>query len=285
MLSLMKEMLVNLPGGSASRKNMNHGSIVILERFMKDFCEKIKTARLNNKDLVYGTTPNRSYLIRLISPLLFNVPLHYLCAFEVVNIDQLINYSLWHKLITALRSEWYDLVIYGTLILNTNVGFLSIRASGNSTAGQIASYVSICLGLGPITGLTFNSGIMFLRKYRLESPEVPDVTPAWTFFQNHGGSVYGLEVLCIVHSLPYALMIRGMINFILVLLLTVFQINRIEMRGIILATVLTVSFAICGFVSTDKRWNQRLRRFWMKPKFISTVLNYVQQKRSSPGAV
>ncbi|KAJ7715736.1 hypothetical protein B0H16DRAFT_1741699 [Mycena metata] len=93
MLSLMKEMLDDLPGGSASRKNMNHGSIVIL-------------------DLVYGNTPNRSYLIRLISPLMFNVPLHYLCAFEVVNMDQLINYSLWHKLITALRSEWYDLVIY-----------------------------------------------------------------------------------------------------------------------------------------------------------------------------
>ncbi|KAJ7713233.1 hypothetical protein B0H16DRAFT_1702568 [Mycena metata] len=287
MLSLTKEMLDDLPSGSASRKNMNHGSIVILARFMREFsCERFyhfhgeKTARLNNEDSVYGNIPNRLYLIRLISPLLFNVPLHYLRAFEVVDMDQLINYSSWHKLITALCSEWYDLVIYGTLILNTNVGFLSIPASGNSTVGQIASYVSICLGLGSII-----LGIMFLRKYRLESPEVPDVTPAWTFFQNHGGSIYGLEVLSIVHSLPYALMIWGMINFILALLLTVFQINSIEMRGVILATVLTVSFAICGFVLTEKRSNQCLSRFWMKPKFISTVLNYDQQKRSSPGAV
>ncbi|KAJ7025545.1 hypothetical protein C8F04DRAFT_1127919 [Mycena alexandri] len=289
MLSLTKEMLDELPGGStsASRKSMNHGSIVILARFMKEFsCERFyhfhgeKSARLNNEDSVYGDIPSRSYLIRLISPILFNAPLHYLRAFEVVNTDQLINYSSWHKLITALRSEWYDLVLYGTLILNTNVGFLSIPASGNSTAGQIASYVSICLGLGSII-----LGIMFLRKYRLESPEVPDVTPAGIFFQNHGGSIYGLEVLSIVHSLPYALMIWGMINFILALLLTVFQTNSIEMRGVILATVLTVTFAICGFVSTEKQWNQQLKRLWMKPKIISTMWNYNPQKRSSPGAV
>ncbi|KAJ7707938.1 hypothetical protein B0H16DRAFT_1633050 [Mycena metata] len=275
MLSLTKEMLDDLPSGSASRKNMNHGSIVILARFMREFCKKMCRNHLLRSFQVaysvYGNIPNRLYLIRLISPLLFNVPLHYLRAFEVVDMDQLINYSSWHKLITALCSEWYDLVIYGTLILNTNVGFLSIPGK---------RYVSICLGLGSII-----LGIMFLRKYRLESPEVPDVTPAWTFFQNHGGSIYGLEVLSIVHSLPYALMIWGMINFILALLLTVFQINSIEMRGVILATVLTVSFAICGFVLTEKRSNQCLSRFWMKPKFISTVLNYDQQKRSSPGAV
>ncbi|KAJ7713148.1 hypothetical protein B0H16DRAFT_1622225 [Mycena metata] len=275
MLSLTKEMLDDLPGGSASRNNTNHGSILILARFMREFCEKMCKNHLLHSFQValYGNIPNRSYLIRLISPPLFNVPLHYLRAFEVVNMDQLINYSSWHKLITALRSEWYDLVIYGTLILNTNVGFLSIPASGNSTVGHIASYVSICLGLGSII-----LGIMFLRKYRLESPEVPDVTPAWTFFQNHGGSIYGLEVLSIVHPLPYALMIWGMINFILVLLLTVFQINSIEMRGVILATVLTVSFAIWSFILTEKRWNQYFSRFWMKPKFISTVLNYDQQR-------
>ncbi|KAJ7715525.1 hypothetical protein B0H16DRAFT_1615692 [Mycena metata] len=280
------EMLDDLPGGSASRKNMNHGSIVIFARFMKEFCEKmcgihlLHSFQVWRKNSVYGDIPNRLYLIRLMSPLLFNVPLYYLHAFEVVNMDQLINYFSWHKLITALRSEWYNFIIHGTHILNTNVGFLSIPASGNSTAGQITSYVSICLGLGSII-----LGIMFLHKYRLESPEVPDVTTAWTFFQNHGGSIYGLEVLSIVHSLPYALMIWGMINFILALLLTVFQINSIEMRGVILATVLTVSFAICGFALTEIRWNQYLSRFGTKPKFISTVLNYDQQKRSSPGAV
>ncbi|KAJ7768482.1 hypothetical protein B0H16DRAFT_1519936 [Mycena metata] len=298
MLSLTKEMLDELPGESSSGggTNMNHGSIVVLTRFMKQFSRDRfyhfygeKYARLNNDDSVYGDVPRRSYLIKLLSPLLFNIPRHHLRAFEAINTDYLINYSSWQKLITTLRLEWYDLVLYGTLILNTNVGFLSIPASANSMAGQIASYVSICLGLGSII-----LGIMFLRKYRLKSPEVPDVSEGVDFFDYHRRSIHGLEVLSIVHSLPYALMIWGMITFILALLLTVFQISSKEMRGVILATLLAVSFAIGGFVWTEKQWNPQVGQLWRKSNIkdygsklwgYGRKLTAEREKVPRPGAV
>jgi hypothetical protein len=71
-----------------------------------------KTARLNNDQSVYGYNPKRTYLITLISPLLFNAPLHHLRTMEIANMDQLINFSSWHQLITRLRTEWQELVLY-----------------------------------------------------------------------------------------------------------------------------------------------------------------------------
>ncbi|KAJ7860912.1 hypothetical protein B0H13DRAFT_2568763 [Mycena leptocephala] len=260
MLTLTTEMSNQLTAatGESTLLNMNHGSVAFLARFMKEFARERffhfhgeKTPRLNNDQSVYGHNPKRSYLITLISPLLFNAPLHHLHAMEIVNMDQLINYSSWYQLIAALRTEWQELVLYGTLILNTNVGFLAIPATGNSRAGQVASYASICFGLGSII-----LGIILVRKYRSERPDVPDLDRAVAFFQQHGWTSYGLEALSIVHSLPYALMIWG-----------------IEVRGIMLATVVTVCIAIMGFIWTEKyfSWDRKTEEWWMKMKMAPNL--------------
>ncbi|KAF7362635.1 hypothetical protein MVEN_00612500 [Mycena venus] len=271
-LTLTREMATDLISisGKPIGGNMKHGSITVMARFMKDFAQERffhfhgeRTPRLNNHESVYGYDPQRSFLIRLLSPLLFNAPLQHLRAIEVANTDQLINYTSWHKLITTLRSEWQDLVLYGTLILNTNVGFLAIPATVNSRAGQVSSYASICFGLGSIV-----LGIALLRKYRTETLDAPDLDTAGAFFQQHGWTTHGLEPLSIVISLPYALMVYGMITFIAAFLITVFQANIIEVRGIMLATVLTVCVTIMGFVWTENQfsWNQHTAEWWMKTK-------------------
>ncbi|KAJ7860901.1 hypothetical protein B0H13DRAFT_2073271 [Mycena leptocephala] len=249
MLTLTTEMSRELTSanGESTLVNMNHGSIAVLARFMKEFARKQffnfhgeKTARLNNDQSVYGYNPKRTYLITLISPLLFNAPLHHLRTMEIANMDQLINFSSWHQLITRLRTEWQELVLY-----------------------VLASWASICFGLGSII-----LGIILVRKYRSERPDVPDLDRAAAFFQQHGWTSYGLEALSIVHSLPYALMIWGMITFILAFLFTVFQTSSIEIRGVMLATVVTVCLAIMGFIWTEKHflWDRKIEEWWMNMK-------------------
>ncbi|KAJ6626515.1 hypothetical protein B0H10DRAFT_2185741 [Mycena sp. CBHHK59/15] len=268
MLTLTTEMMSELISvtDESNGVKMDPGTVAVLaiERFHHFHGEK--TARLDKRQSVYGYSPKRSYLITCLSPLLFNAPLNHLCAIEDMHMDQLINYTSWHKLITRLRSEWHDLILYGTLILNTNVGFLAIPTIGSSAAGDqsaahFSCYLSICFGLGSII-----LGLILLRLYRLEVPDAPIAGKAYLtemsvceieFFRRHRASVFGLEGLSIVYSLPYALMIWGY-----AFLITVFQTSSVEMRGIALATVFTVCLAIMGSIWTEKRfvWNQKISK-------------------------
>ncbi|KAJ6473246.1 hypothetical protein C8R45DRAFT_1077909 [Mycena sanguinolenta] len=268
MLTVTKEMVCEPVPGTAGFR-MNPGSVAVFARFMQDFAmdrfynfHGEKTARLNNDESVYGSIPQRSRIFTWSSLLLFNVPLRYLQTLQVVNTDHLINYASWQRFITTLHTEWLDLVLYGTIILNTNVGFLSVPASGLSTAGQVACYASICFGVTSIF-----LGILLVRTYRVESSDVPDVAQAAQLFYNHGTSAYGLEVWAVVLSLPFALTIwalrnqlNSMITFILAFLITIFETSGSGVRWIMMATVLTVSLALVSFVWMQKRfvWVQNL---------------------------
>ncbi|KAJ6473240.1 hypothetical protein C8R45DRAFT_1012733 [Mycena sanguinolenta] len=265
MLTLTKEMVCEpvLETADSTRFKMNPGSVAVFARFMHDFAvdrfynfHGEKTARLNNDESVYGSIPQRSHPVAWLSALLlFNVPLRYLQTLQVVNTDHLINYASWQRFITTLRTEWLDIVLYGTLILNTNVGFLSVPASGLSTAGQVASYASICFGITSII-----LGILLLRTYQVEAPDVQDLTQAAQLFYNHGTSAYGLEVWAVVLSLPFALTIWAMITFILAFLITIIETSGSGVRWIMVATVFIVSLALVSFVWTQKRfvWMQSL---------------------------
>ncbi|KAF8173768.1 hypothetical protein K438DRAFT_2023317 [Mycena galopus ATCC 62051] len=261
MLTLTKEMICEpAPGTGKSTRfkiKMDPGLAAVFARFMHDFAlnrffnfHGEKTPRLNSDESVYGSTPKRSHTFAWLSALLlFNSPFHYLRTLQAVNMDQLIKYASWQRFITALRAEWLDLVLYGTLILNTNVGFLSTPASGGSTAGQVASYASICFGVTSII-----LGILLLRQYQVESPDVPDVTRAAQLFCDHTSSPHGLEMWAIVLSLPFALTIWAMITFILAFLITIFETGSAKVRWIIFATLLAVWLVTAGFVWTQKRF-------------------------------
>lgn len=63
-------------------------------------------------------------------------------------------------------------------------------------------------------------------------------------------------------------MLDSMITFILAFLFTVFQTNSIEVRGVMLATVVTVCLAIMGFIWTEKHfsWGRKMEEWWTKMK-------------------
>ncbi|KAK7031482.1 hypothetical protein R3P38DRAFT_2923878 [Favolaschia claudopus] len=276
-LSLTRDMMddLRLPSNASSRVKMNQGSIAIFARFMKEFARERfydfhgeKTSRLNNTDSVYGYKPERSYFLRMISPFLLNAPIHHLRAIEDSNTDQLINFASWHKLLRELREEWQDLVLYGTLILNTNMAFLAIPPTLESFGAQLASYTSICFSFGSVI-----ISIVLLRKYHSTTPDVPDVDTAAAFFQRHG-TTHGLEPLSIILSLPSALMVWGMVTFALAFLITVFQIGRVEVRGVMGAAVVAVFLALVGYVWTERHlsWSQRVSDFWVDVRLLGLRL-------------
>ncbi|KAJ7226654.1 hypothetical protein B0H12DRAFT_1149059 [Mycena haematopus] len=238
MLTVVKEMVCEPVPGTAEPTGfkMNPGSAAVLDfaldRFYNFHGEK--TPRLSNGESVYGSIPQRSHvLVWLSSPLLFNLPLRYLQTLQLVNTDHLINYASWQRFITALRSEWLDLVLYGTLILNTNVGFLSYQPVDFPRQDKY-DFKPICTIFWYYSN--YLPGI---------NPDVPDVTRAAQLFYNHGtSSGYGLEVWAVVLSLPFALTVWA----------------SSEVRWIMVATVLAVCSAFASFVWAQKRfvWSQNL---------------------------
>ncbi|KAJ7142818.1 hypothetical protein C8R44DRAFT_761229 [Mycena epipterygia] len=250
----MLELTKAMSNGPTSRTGeldgvkIDDGSMIVLTRFMKQFAIERFThfhgeriARRDKSSSAHGETPQHTYVIIGVSLVLFNAPLDYLRTIEAMYMDGTINYMAWYKLITKLRSEWHEFILYGTLLLNINVGFLAIPMSGSSGAAQLASYVSICFGLGTII-----LGLILLRFY-------PNADNAVMFFGRNRGSAHRLEALSIVYSLPYGLTIWSMITFILGFLIAAFQRSSPEMRGVILPTIATVCLAILRSIWTQSR--------------------------------
>ncbi|KAJ7928305.1 hypothetical protein B0H13DRAFT_2311588 [Mycena leptocephala] len=182
MLTLVDGMMNELVpvSGESNAVMMSYGPVSIVARFMKTFVTNQfhhfhgeKTARLHTAQSVYDSCPKRSYLITVVSPLLLNAPYTRLLAIEAMYKDQWLNFSSWNHLFTGLRSEWYDLVLYGALVLNTNVGFLAIPASNVPAAAQVSSYGPMCFGLGSII-----TGLILLRLYPLKVGDSPSVNQA-----------------------------------------------------------------------------------------------------------
>jgi len=111
------------------------------------------------------------------------------------------------SLVEQLRTEWRDLLILSTVLLNANVAFLAIpsvdNGSNHRTPSQIASYMSVVASIGSIiTGLLLIRG----RRNAIEIDE----------FRR---GPRGLKTWAIMYSLPYVLLMWAMICFLMAFLL------------------------------------------------------------------
>ncbi|KAJ7485356.1 hypothetical protein FB451DRAFT_1392105 [Mycena latifolia] len=132
---------------------------VAIGRFMIEFARTKfynfngePSARLDSTNSVYGPMPEASYPFIFISPLLFNSPRSHLTNIHTMYKDGILNCMGWKHFIRHLRSEWQETILFGTLILNANVGFLAI-SSGTialEPPAQTLSYISGFFGLGSI---------------------------------------------------------------------------------------------------------------------------------------
>ncbi|KAJ7881476.1 hypothetical protein B0H13DRAFT_1891352 [Mycena leptocephala] len=121
------------------------------------------SARLDSSNSIYATLPGTSSLF--CSVLLFNSPLTHIKNINKMFKDDILNCKGWNDFTRSLRSEWQDTVLFGTLILNANVGFLAI-SSGTIMLHRLAqtlSYISVFFGIGSIM-----TGMFLSRRYRQE---------------------------------------------------------------------------------------------------------------------
>ncbi|KAJ7096267.1 hypothetical protein C8R44DRAFT_372560 [Mycena epipterygia] len=139
----------------------------IHERFINYHGQE--AARLSRYQSVHGEPSwqdkKRSWLMSILSPILFYAPDVHLCNLGKVWVDRIVAKQPWVKLISKLTSEWAEHTAFATILLNANVAFLDIPGvdSGGPSQSltQIFSYISIVLVIGSTI-----LGLMLVRHHR-----------------------------------------------------------------------------------------------------------------------
>ncbi|KAI0356096.1 hypothetical protein OH77DRAFT_1401749 [Trametes cingulata] len=219
-------------------------------------------ARLGRDQSIYNTTKHRrTPLIKLLAPLFWNAPGVHLRGLEKIWIDGIIAIQPWSGFIGKLQNEWQEFVLYATVLLNANVAFLAIPSVDNGndqlTAAQISSYLSIVTSVGSIV-----LGLLLIRQHRVKSKDTAD--DAWRYLSSRKHPTLGLETLAIIYSLPYALLMWGMVTFLLAFSFECF--GTPDKVGVIMTASVWVAVAIlvCWCIYTG--WEGGETSVWDRPR-------------------
>ncbi|KAF7290744.1 hypothetical protein MIND_01315100 [Mycena indigotica] len=240
--------------------NRSDGSMCILARFMwlfelekfYNFCGE-PNARLDSTHSVYKGSQKPSWLIKTASILLFNAPMRHLQAFEQIFKDELLHRAPWDQRVDTLITQYQELILFATVLLNANIAFLAIPIVDNGdhsrkrSVAQIAIYISVIASLGSvIVGLIL---ARLLRDRRDSS-----FYSAATNLHHHYKSRFGLEPLSILYSLPFALLLWGAFTFLIAFLTMCFASSDAPTQAIVAAVA---SFMVLGILWCFDQGRQR----------------------------
>jgi len=210
-------------------------------------------ARLSRKQSIHENGKHsRSTLFKILSPILFSSPNVRLRTMTELWPDKFVIKDQWGDFFKELNEEWQGHAVYASILLAVNTGFLAIPLNDHGdvhsrSAKQIASYVSVANGLSSML-----LALLLYRQHRTR--ERGSARESSTFLGKRHHPKHGLETLAIVYSLPYAMLMWGMVTFILAFLIMCFDTSTTPARCVVgvvfLFNAVLVAWCIC--VSWEK---------------------------------
>ncbi|KAG2069570.1 hypothetical protein BDR04DRAFT_683680 [Suillus decipiens] len=171
-----------------------------------------RSARLSRDQTVHGDSyEKRSVMMKCLAPLLFNAPYEHIHSLHKLYVDSIVNQLDWRTFVQKLNAEMQAFNLLATVLLSVNVGFLAIQSvddGGGDSLSQVASYLSVISSFGSML-----LGVNIARQSYTQGPDMVDNVQA--HLQSIVHPKHGLETLAIIYSLPYALLMWGMIFFVL----------------------------------------------------------------------
>ncbi|TFK49085.1 hypothetical protein OE88DRAFT_1663457 [Heliocybe sulcata] len=183
-------------------------------------------ARLARNQNVYEEcTRTTSKPFWFLSCLLFYAPRKHLDLLDKMWVDKMINYVSWSRFMEQLLDEWSDLSLTTTVMLTVDISFLAIQSvdvasqkAGSRGAAQIPIYLSTVASAGSII-----IGLLLTRQHRIISRDDADVAQKYLWDKFHPR--WGFEVLAILYSIPFALLMWAMVTFLIGLSFVCFSVN------------------------------------------------------------
>ncbi|KAG2057903.1 hypothetical protein BDR06DRAFT_1018591 [Suillus hirtellus] len=237
-LEKMLDLVMNIEGTLDGQ--FTHTRCVVA-RFMSEFI-KAKFfnfcgqpgARLDSDQTIYFKGHDHQSLLFIITSfLLFGSPRTHQEDLKVIWVDRIINRVLWNQFIDKLNDEWTGLALSATVILNANIAFLAI-SSVPDTAGLL-SYISVVCSIAVVL-------LVLLLVRQNQKRDCERAVALLTYVEQ---SFFGTEVLAIMYSLPYGLLVWALIYFAAGFGDLVFKIESQWTRGAVgFAGVLVVCFVV-----------------------------------------
>ncbi|KAG2121949.1 hypothetical protein DEU56DRAFT_832967 [Suillus clintonianus] len=193
----------------------------IVARFMENFalakffnfCGQ-PGARLNSDQSIFSKQrPRNSLFIEIISICLFWAPCDYAKELEGIWVDRVINRVLWRQFIAKLNDDWSSLALTATVVLNANVAFLTLVV--DDTLARTFSFISTMTSVGVVI-----LGLILVRQNQRKDQNSAEQANVLLTRMSH--PVFRTEVLAIIYSLPYALLMWSMVFFIIAFACMVF---------------------------------------------------------------
>ncbi|KAG1752368.1 uncharacterized protein EDB91DRAFT_1102074 [Suillus paluster] len=257
--------------GRLQENDKNEGSahsICVIARFMRyftrakffNFCG-LPAARLDADQSVYIKEKRHKLILVLswaLNVALFGAPQSHMIELRRVWVDRSTNSPRWKNFNSKLSSEWSGITIYSTVMIAVDVSFLAVPSVGLQDPGSvtvISTYLSVFCIIGSLVVSLF-----LTRQNRLYGQESADT--AVQFLKMMTGSAFGTKALATIHGLPYAMLLWGMVYFMVAFSYQVFTTTPI----ITLAT----TGSACGIVALFTLWLMcAARDFHVSTRFLA----------------
>ncbi|OJA15332.1 hypothetical protein AZE42_03341 [Rhizopogon vesiculosus] len=205
----------------------------------------LPAARLDADQSVY-LKKKRSKIILAFSwafnVALFGAPESHMSELRRVWVDRSINSPRWKNFNNKLSSEWSGITMYSTVMIAVDVSFLAVPSVSNQDSQSvttISTYISVFCIVGSLVVSLF-----LTRQNRQYGQESAD--KAVDFLTKMTGSAFGTKALATVHGLPYAMLLWGMVYFMLAFSYQVFSLTP--------TLTLATTGSACGLVVLFALW-------------------------------
>ncbi|OJA13321.1 hypothetical protein AZE42_08620 [Rhizopogon vesiculosus] len=160
-------------------------------------------------------------LLRILNVVLFNSPKLHRESLRKVWVDETVVKPRWNKFMDQLNSEWNSFTVFSTVMLAADVSFLAVPGIDDATtpiksATTIVIYMSTLCALGSLVISLVLVGQV--NNNRRSSPG-----KVAKFMTVMSQSMLDTESVALMHSLPFALLIWGMIFFAIGLSILIFS--------------------------------------------------------------
>ncbi|KAK7448500.1 hypothetical protein VKT23_013761 [Stygiomarasmius scandens] len=265
-------------------KNLGRADVAAFSRLMHIFCRHRfrhfygqPTARLHSERSIYKAHNKNSWLMLILSPLLFSAPDGYYRRLDKSYVDGIINQRVWADFWTEISTEWNQLIILGTVVLNANVAFLAIQSVDNATtlpersAAQICSYLSVIASIG---GILFG---LFLTRTTNVNPKKAAVNAEFfinsaTWAEKTDIYLSGVEKLAILYCTPYLLSMWSILLFLAGFTIMCLKGSDHAVNAIVGSAWFIIAIVIIWGISNLSVWK---RYEWKEMSFWGRVVHVI----------
>ncbi|KAG1908899.1 uncharacterized protein F5891DRAFT_32125 [Suillus fuscotomentosus] len=217
----------------STNKEREH-SVWIAARLMRLFCNAKFVnfcgqpgARLDVDQSLYGEHDTRSNkpILYIMNVILFGSPVAQSRAIHRIWVDETIVQPRWKDFIDRMTTEWNGYTIFSTVMLAVDISFLAVPAIATQTAAIALTYLSCICALGSLV-------VSLVLAGQVNDSRRGSAADVASFMVGISQSMFGLESLALMLSLPFALLIWGMAFFAGALSTLIFRTSNVVVISI-----------------------------------------------------